>query len=253
MNLGYKVYKQTVNGQEVELVEYLDEHWYKIGDQYYPSISKKLGIIDKGYGFIKWNQQVGMNAPLILEEASERGNLIHNAIESNLMGNEVTCEQFKRKADWEDFNLWADWWDYYGFKPKFIEQIVWDDELRTAGKLDCIAEREGKFYVFDWKSGNIYDSYYEQLLFYWNCSVKMGLVPKESEIYLVQIGSDHKKIDEKKLQGVGVGLKKVVPEEISELLASSLRAFDLRNPEIKPPHLVFPARRQVKNILKGGE
>lgn len=249
----YNVVEQEVNGQLVELIEFYDEHTYKIGDKYLPSISKKLGIIDKGYGFHQWERQVGMNADEIMNRASESGTKLHNAIESALIGNEINADDpeynFTRE-EWIKFLKFTEWWNYYGFKPLKLEQIVWDEELGTAGKLDCIAERDGKVYVIDWKSGGIYDSYHEQVLFYKRSAVKLGLCPDDAIPMLVQIGTSHKKIDEKKLQGVGIGCYQIDEEDVLPKLLSSITAWDLRNKDWEAPILTYPIKAKLNNVLE---
>lgn len=249
----YNVVEQEVNGHKVELIEFYDEHTYKIGDKYYPSISKKLGIIDKGYGFHQWERQVGLQADIIMNRASESGTKIHNAIESALMGNEIKADDPEynfTKEEWVKFLAWANWWNYYGFKVLKLEQIVWDEELGTAGKLDCIAEREGKTYTFDWKTGGIYDSYYEQVLFYNNSAIKLGLCPADSIPALVQIGSSHRKFDDKKLQGISVGVSIVDIEDTLPKLKSSIVAWDLRNKDWEVPTLTYPITIKLNNVLE---
>lgn len=249
----YNVIEQEFNGQKVELIEFYDEHVYKIGDKYYPSISKKLSIIDKGYGFHTWERQVGLQADEIMTRAAESGTKVHNAIESALMGNDIKADDPEynfTKQEWVKFLQWATWWNHYGFKPLKIEQIVWSEILQTAGKLDCIAEREGKVYVFDWKTGGIYDSYYEQVLFYKSCAAKLGLCPEESIPCLVNVGSSHKKIDEKKLQGVGVGVYEIDPLETSPKLNSSIIAWNVRNQDWTPLTLQYPISVKINNVLE---
>ena len=249
----YQVTSQEINGQIVDLIEFYDEHTYKIVDKYYPSISKKLGIIDKGYGYHQWERQVGLNADILMNRASESGTKIHNAIESALLGNEIKADDLEynfTKEEWVKFLAFCEWWNFYGFKVLKLEQIVWDETLGTAGKLDCIAEREGKVYVFDWKTGGIYDSYHEQVLFYKHCAVKLGLCPEDSIPALVEIGSSHRKFDDKKLQGIKVGVHMVDQEDTMPKLISSITAWDLRNKNWQPPILQYPITVKLNNVLE---
>lgn len=270
----YQVTSQEINGQIVDLIEFYDEHTYKIVDKYYPSISKKLGIIDKGYGYHQWERQVGLNADILMNRASESGTKIHNAIESALLGNEIKADDPEynfTKEEWVKFLAFCEWWNFYGFKVLKLEQIVWDEELGTAGKLDCIAYRDivltdkkGEpikddngyviedriIYVFDWKTGGIYDSYHEQVLFYKHCAVKLGLCPEDSIPALVEIGSSHRKFDDKKLQGIKVGVHIVDQDDTMPKLISSITAWDLRNKDWQPPILQYPITVKLNNVLE---
>jgi len=253
----YSLVEQEVNGEKVELIEFYDEHTYKVADKYYPSISKKLGIIDKGYGFHQWERQVGMQADEIMARAAESGTKIHNAIEYILLGNDLEADDQNFNftlQEWKKVLSFVEWWNYYGFKPLYIEQIVYDLDLETAGKLDLIAEREGMQYVIDFKTGNdLYDSYNQQVQFYKNCSVKLGLVKEDAIPMLVHIGSKHKKIDEKKLQGVNVGCSVIEQEIANKKLSVAISAWDLHNQDWKAPTLIYPKQIKLNNVLKSME
>lgn len=74
---------KTETKPEVQLVEFFSEHWYKInletGIEYFPSITTKLGIIDKPF-LRSWYGDLGnREASYRMKEAGERGSNIHHA------------------------------------------------------------------------------------------------------------------------------------------------------------------------------
>jgi hypothetical protein len=81
------------NEIKTKLVEFYDEHWYKVEDEngvnYYPSVTTKLGIVAKPY-LAKWRGDIGnREADMRLFDASERGKRIHDAWWTMTMGGAV--------------------------------------------------------------------------------------------------------------------------------------------------------------------
>ena len=67
---------------KIQMVEYFNEHWYKINllnpPEYFPSTTTKLGIIDKPF-LAKWRGEIGnREADYRMKEAAQKGSNIHN-------------------------------------------------------------------------------------------------------------------------------------------------------------------------------
>lgn len=87
-------------GNEAVLVEYYDEHWYKIekdGKIYWcPSVTTKLGVLDKP-GLDRWRADVGWReAELRAHEAAQRGTRIHWGKETLLKGGAIIYDPWQR-------------------------------------------------------------------------------------------------------------------------------------------------------------
>lgn len=121
----------------------------------YPSITTVLSSYNKKALF-EWRQRVGEEeANRVSRKASNRGTKLHNTVEKYLL-NEMsplqmhtimpdTKELFLKLKPFLDTNVN----NIYG-----IEQPLFSDELRLAGRCDCIGEWDGKISIIDWKTAN---------------------------------------------------------------------------------------------------
>lgn len=82
------------------LVEFFNDHWYKVTvDEvvhYLPSVTTKLGIIDKPF-LAQWRGDLGnREADLRMHEAADRGKRIHWAYETALKGGAVIYDPWNK-------------------------------------------------------------------------------------------------------------------------------------------------------------
>lgn len=127
--------------------------YFTPGGKAYPSITTVLSAFNKKALF-EWRQRVGEEeANRISKAASSRGTKLHNVVEKYLL-NEMsdmklqmmmpdTKELFLKVKPFLDTHIG----DIYG-----IEQPLFSDRLRIAGRCDCIAEWEGELSIIDWKT-----------------------------------------------------------------------------------------------------
>ena len=123
------------------------------GGKSYPSITTVLSEYNRK-AIYEWRQRVGEEqSNKISRAASGRGTKLHNAVEKYLL-NEMTQmkyqmmlpdtkELFLKVKPFLDNHIG----DIYG-----IEQPLYSDRLRIAGRCDCIAEWEGELSIVDWKT-----------------------------------------------------------------------------------------------------
>jgi len=119
----------------------------------YPSVTTVLGSFSK-QGIQEWRERVGEEeANKISGRASRRGEALHLACEKYLL-NEMTDMklrsmmpnikelflQLKPELDKNIGNIYS------------IEQPLYSDNLKIAGRVDCIAEWDGKLSVIDFKT-----------------------------------------------------------------------------------------------------
>lgn len=162
---------------EVKLIEYFNEHWYRITledgkTDYFPSTNTKLRVIGKPF-IAKWRGDLGnREADLRMFEASERGIRIHHAWYTLTMGGVVIFNPWQRPnyspediAKLQDDNSgnvaviqyqdeMLDVWKLQRWveivKPKFLgsEMTVYSLKNREAGTLDNLVEiQEGEYQV----------------------------------------------------------------------------------------------------------
>lgn len=88
-----------MKSDDIVLVTYEDEHWYKIVDRdqtyFIPSVTTKLGVKDKPF-LARWRGDIGnREADLRMNEASQRGKRVHWAKETLLRGGVVVYDPWQ--------------------------------------------------------------------------------------------------------------------------------------------------------------
>lgn len=146
-----------------------DERWYKIGENYVPSVTWIAGHYPKGIEFMKWLAAKGWNEAEALKNAGgNRGSKVHSACEDLLEGkrlkiddqypnNAGELEEFSVK-EWECVMSFADW-----FKDKKdnveilgVEKTVVNEEHGYAGTLDIALKYKdtGEEWIVDLKTSS---------------------------------------------------------------------------------------------------
>ena len=121
----------------------------------YPSATTVLSVLSKD-SIKEWRQRVGEEeANRISSTAATRGTKIHTLVEKYLGNEEITSETYEeQKVDPFNAQLFEDY-------KKFLNRInnihaqelaLYSDHLRMAGRVDCIAEFEGKLAIIDFKT-----------------------------------------------------------------------------------------------------
>lgn len=119
----------------------------------YPSVTTVLSSFNKK-AIQEWRNRVGEDvANKISTQASSRGTRLHTMCEQYLL-NELTLKRMSSAfPDAKDL--------FFKMKPKLddnigkvysLEQALYSDELKLAGRVDCIAEWNGQLSVVDFKS-----------------------------------------------------------------------------------------------------
>ncbi len=120
-----------------------------LGD--YPSITTVLSTISKPF-IEKWRKRIGeKKADEILKHAQERGTALHLCLENFLKNNTVTFPEDPSSKVRIMFQK---------LKRIFLEDVdniiaqeipLYSDELKVAGRCDCIAEYKGVLSILDFK------------------------------------------------------------------------------------------------------
>jgi len=133
----------------------------------YPSITTVLSDFSKE-GIIAWRKRVGeKEANRISGQASRRGEALHLACE-NYLNNELTSFQMQKMMPHikELFLQMRPVLNNNIGKVLCLEQPLYSDELGIAGRVDCIAEWNGKLSVIDYKTaGKLKEEHYIQNYF----------------------------------------------------------------------------------------
>jgi len=119
----------------------------------YPSVTTVLGSFEKEY-LQKWIKRVGQKeADRVRDQAGRKGTAVHRMIERMLLGEEnlfkgempVNIAHFKTIRKGLDGRLT----DVYA-----MENSLWSDRLKVAGRVDCIGAYDNKLSIIDFKTSN---------------------------------------------------------------------------------------------------
>lgn len=141
-----------------------------ITNEKYPSITSMLGAKEKPH-LKEWRNMLGADkADKEMKRCADRGTAVHQMIEDYL-NNKPDPTKGMDPVHVREFNQ-------VRLKLNKINNIhaqevaLWSDDLRIAGRVDCIGEYEGKLAVIDFKTSNgdkkqsMIDSYWKQTCFY---------------------------------------------------------------------------------------
>jgi genome maintenance exonuclease 1 len=117
----------------------------------YPSVTTVLSELSKA-GIAAWRKRVGAEeANRISTQASSRGTKVHQICEDYL----------NNKPDVFDGQMPANIFMFKQIQPildthidniQYLEAPLYSDFLKTAGRVDCIAEFDGKLSIIDFKT-----------------------------------------------------------------------------------------------------
>lgn len=141
---------------ELESVTTESGRTYKTpGGNTYPSITTVLSSYNKKALF-EWRQRVGEEeANRVSRKASNRGTKLHNTVEKYLLNEMSPLQMHTIMPDTKELFLkLKPFLDTHVNNIYGIEQPLFSDELRLAGRCDCIGEWDGKISIIDWKTAN---------------------------------------------------------------------------------------------------
>lgn len=85
-----------------------------------------------------------------LRKAQETGTLVHEAIEKYLKGSFFPLPS--KEAGY--FSSFLKWHSAFELKPLVIEERFYNDDLHLTGRVDLLAELNGKITLIDFKTGS---------------------------------------------------------------------------------------------------
>lgn len=136
--------------EEMETENVNGKRFYKTPKGNLPSITTVLSILSRD-AIIAWRKRVGEEeANKISTRASRRGTNVHKMCE-DYINNELDIKKFL-PADRETFQTIKPILDQYIDNVYAQEVPLWSEYLGVAGRVDCIAEWDGKLSVIDFKT-----------------------------------------------------------------------------------------------------
>lgn len=129
-----------------------NERWYVTPEgNRYPSITTILGAKEKP-AIQEWRKSFGEAAAAKeVKRCTDRGTALHETIERYLSNEDV-----KRPGDPLTARLFSQTKMMLNRinNIRLLEAALYSDQLRIAGRVDCIAEFDGKLSVIDFKTSN---------------------------------------------------------------------------------------------------
>ncbi len=115
----------------------------------YPSVTTILSAVSDKSGLDNWRKAVGNDvADKITKESCDRGTAMHTIIEQHLLKHDIS--QFINSPG---YPLYRSLLIYLRkIKPLSLELPVWSNNLKIAGRVDCIGLYENKLSIIDFKS-----------------------------------------------------------------------------------------------------
>jgi hypothetical protein len=175
-----KIIEKKVN-VETKMVQLTttDERWYKIGNQFVPSVTWIAGFYPKGVQFYKWLADKGWDeAEAIKQAAGDKGSKVHKACEDILLGHEVkmndkylnpSTEQQEELTvqEYECLMSFVEWLKVTNPEVIKTEYTVWNQEHNYAGTIDMKLKINGEPWLVDLKTSlSIWPEYELQLSAY---------------------------------------------------------------------------------------
>lgn len=175
-----------------------EARFYKIDGESYPSVTTIIKCLDKP-ALVPWASKMQREADALMAmtadtpraaaelilgsgnaayaksaKAADIGTEAHGAVEAYLKG-EKKIPLLTEAAE-NCFQSWLKWWTGSGLKVVGIETVVHSSTHEFAGRIDVLAEKAGKKYVLDWKTGkDIYPEAHLQNIAYRAALAEMGM------------------------------------------------------------------------------
>lgn len=136
----------------------------------YPSITTVLGAKDKPW-LADWRSSLGpVKADREMKRAADRGTAVHLMLERHIQNdpNPTAGQKLEHITEFNSLKMHI----------KKINNIIaqevalYSDTMKVAGRVDCIAEFDGRLAIIDFKtsnrdkSGSMITDYYKQATFY---------------------------------------------------------------------------------------
>ncbi|HUX56180.1 MAG TPA: hypothetical protein VMV77_04355 [Bacteroidales bacterium] len=231
------------------VVEFLDDRFYKKGDDYYPSVTTILEVYPKGPAFTQWLKDVGNQAKAIAERAAESGSKVHNAIEMIVSGREIEWDdKIYNEQEWCGIGGFIDFYENFVDKIHASEMNVFCDEFRYAGTLDFICQIQDENWLIDFKFGNaVYPTYFLQIAAY-RYAVQGKIQIDRMGVLHLKAATRGRDKSGKNIQGVKW---KLIPpdkpyEHLFNIFKSVLLIYGEENPEAKPKNRIYPSKYKIE-------
>lgn len=168
----------------------------------YPSVTSVTGLYNKKE-ILEWRKRVGeAEANRISTKASSRGTRVHKLCEDYL-NNELNTDRYMPDSVGM-FKSIQPIIDQYVDNIYAIEAPLYSDHLKVAGRVDCIAEFDGKLSIIDFKTSGRQKSEDKIQNYFMQCAAYAVMFEERTGIpvpriaIVIAVDSDHPQVFVKK-------------------------------------------------------
>jgi genome maintenance exonuclease 1 len=169
--------------------------YYPPSGEKFPSVTTVLGVQDKS-GLEAWRKRVGEEeAKRISVQAANRGSDVH-LIAENYLNNMKDYGKGRMPVNVMTFNTLKPILDSRVNNIYFQEAPLYSRKIKTAGRVDLIAEFDGKLSIIDFKTSKKLkeakwiEGYFLQTAFYAAAFYERTGVPIKQGVILVMVDDD---------------------------------------------------------------
>ena len=172
--------------------------YYTASGEAYPSVTTVLSVLSR-QAIMEWRQRVGNEeANKVSRKASTRGTKIHLLCEDILNNKEIDTSNMSL-LDKEMFNKFRPLLDRID-NIHGQEVALYSDHLRLAGRVDCIAEYNGKLSIIDFKTAakpkrkEWIDNYFAQAAAYAIMYEERTDIPIDQSVIMIAVEGDEPQV-----------------------------------------------------------
>ena len=166
--------------------------YYPSTGEKFPSVTTVLGVQDKS-GLDEWRKRIGEEeAKKIMTQASNRGSDVH-LIAENYLNNIKDYGKGRMPVNVMTFNTLKPILDSRVNNIYFQEAPLYSRKIKTAGRVDLIAEFDGKLSIIDFKTSKKLkeskwiEGYFMQESFYAAAFYELTQIPIKQIVTLIMV------------------------------------------------------------------
>ena len=194
---------QTIPFDDLKTVTIDGKRFYQTPEgNTYPSVTSVTGLYNKKE-ILEWRKRVGeAEANRISTKASSRGTRVHKLCEDYL-NNDLNTDRYMPDSVGM-FKSIQPIIDQYVDNIYAIEAPLYSDHLKVAGRVDCIAEFDGKLSIIDFKTSGRQKSEDKIQNYFMQCAAYAVMFEERTGIpvpriaIVIAVDSDHPQVFVKK-------------------------------------------------------
>lgn len=234
-------------------IEFKDLRFYVADDtgRPVPSVTTINQAAPKPPQYYEWLKKYGNTTDTIAMEAMEKGSHVHglcdryNKGEQDISAADENGRPIFTLEEWAMFHRYIEFFTRYQPKVLMSEASFALSQLGFGGTMDILVEIDGKVWLIDIKTGNMYEYYWMQLAAYKKLLLAQfyNLNYTEINIGILHLNAKTRGEDKKGKLMQGYGWRMEQPEHDDEhyweLFLATKKMWEFQNPNARPDSKVF--------------